>query len=67
MKSQRRLYRKHKVKINDNYISVKDWMRQNQNYFNNSQTVPTSELIGKVLIKNGFKRTETNLEVIYRK
>lgn len=65
MKSTRRPYRKHKVKINDNYIPVKDWMRNNGKYFDSSKGVPTSEQIGKVLIKNGFKRVESQTDVKY--
>lgn len=67
MKSSRRAYRKHKVKINDQYISVKDWMRNNGKYFAGFKVVPTSEQIGKELIKNGFNRVETEFEVIYKK
>ena len=66
MKTPRRPYRKHKVKINDKYIPVKEWMRQNQNLFNNVNGVPTSEQIGKVLLKQGFKRSESITEVLYK-
>jgi hypothetical protein len=66
MNSTRRPYRKHKVKINDKYIPVKDWMRQNQNLFSNVKGVPTSEQIGKVLLKQGFKRSESITEVLYK-
>ncbi len=66
MNSTRRAYRKHKVKINDKYIPVKEWMRQNQNLFNNVNGVPTSEQIGKVLLKQGFKRSESITEVLYK-
>ncbi|WP_296686050.1 hypothetical protein [Flavobacterium sp.] len=66
MKSTRRPYRKHKVKINDNYITVKDWMRNNGKYFDSSKGVPTSNQIGTVLVKNGFNRIETETEVIYK-
>jgi len=66
MNSPRRPYRKHKVKINDKYIPVKNWMRQNQNLFSNVKGVPTSERIGKVLLKQGFKRSETISEVLYK-
>ena len=66
IKSPRRSYRKHKVKINDKYIPVKDWMRQNQNLFSNVKGVPTSEQIGKVLLKQGFKRSESITEVLYK-
>ena len=65
MKTKRRTYRKHKVKINGNYIAVKNWMRQNQKLFTNINGVPTSEQIGKILIENGYKRSETDLEVLY--
>jgi hypothetical protein len=65
MKTKRRTYRKHKVKINGNYIPVKNWMRQNQKLFTNINGVPTSEQIGKILIENGYKRSETDLEVLY--
>jgi hypothetical protein len=65
MKSTRRPYRKHIVKINDTYLSVKDWMRENQNLFTNIKGVPTSEQIGKILVSNGFNRSETDLEVLY--
>lgn len=65
MKSSRKPYRRHKVKIHENYISVKDWMRQNQKLFTNIKGVPTSEQIGRILVKNGFKRNETGLEVLY--
>lgn len=66
MKSPRRPYRKHKVKITEKYISVKDWMRQNQNLFSNINGVPTSEQIGKVLLKQGFKKSESVTEVLYK-
>lgn len=66
MKSTRRPYRKHKVKVNDKYISVKDWMRNNGKYFDSSKSVPTSEQIGTELVKNGFSRSETKTEVIYK-
>lgn len=67
MKSTRRPYRKHKVKINDKYIPVKDWMRNNGSFFTDFKGVPTSEQIGNVLIKNGFNRIETVLEVKYKR
>jgi hypothetical protein len=66
MKSTRRPYRKHKVKINDKYIPVKDWMRNNGKYFDSSKSVPTSEQIGTVLVKIGFNKIETETEVIYK-
>lgn len=40
-------------------------MRQNQKLFTNINGVPTSEQIGKILIENGYKRSETDLEVLY--
>lgn len=61
-----RPYRKHKVLINSNYITVKNWMRANPQFFNNDSTVPTSEQIGMVLIEQGFTRTDGETEVIYR-
>lgn len=42
-------------------------MRNNGKYFDSSNGVPTSEQIGAVLIKNGFKKSETEVEVIYTK
>lgn len=66
MKSIRKPYRKHKVKISGIYIPVKDWMRNNPYLFTNFEGVPTSEQIGKVLISNGFKRSETASEVLYK-
>lgn len=66
MKSTRRPYRKHKVKINEKYIPVKDWMRNNGKYFEFFKGVPTSEQIGTVLVKIGFNRIETETEVIYK-
>lgn len=66
MKSTRRPYRKHKVKINEKYIPVKDWMRNNGKYFEIFKGVPTSEQIGTVLVKIGFNRIETETEVIYK-
>ncbi len=65
MKTKRRPYRKHIVKINGNYIPVKNWMRKNQPLFDNIKGVPTSEQIGKILIEYGFTRSETDLEVLY--
>lgn len=66
IKSPRRPNLKNKVKINDKYIPVKDWMRQNQNLFSNVNGAPTSEQIGKVLLKQGFKRSESVTEVLYK-
>lgn len=42
-------------------------MRNNENYFTQINGIPTSEQIGEVLVKNGFKRSETEFEVIYTK
>jgi hypothetical protein len=61
----RRSYRKHKVLINGKYISVKDWYRLNTHLFQNKKGTPTSEQIGVVLRKQGFKRTDSDTEVIY--
>lgn len=62
----RRPYRKHKVLINNKYIPVKDWYRNNQQYFQHIKWIPTSEQIGVVLIRLGFKRTETDTEILYK-
>lgn len=51
MKLIRRSYRIHLVNINYNYIPAKDWLRQNQNLFDNVNGVSTSEQKGKVLLK----------------
>jgi hypothetical protein len=68
MKKQimRRPYRKHLVLINARYIPVKYWYRDNMHFFQHMNGVPTSEQIGVVLINQGFNRTETETEVIYR-
>ena len=59
-------YRKHKVLINNQYIPVKDWYRNNQQYFQHIKGIPTSEQIGLVLIRLGSKRTETDTEILYK-
>jgi hypothetical protein len=63
----RRPYRKHLVLIEKNYIPVKNWRRNNPNFFTNHLGVPTSEQIGIILIQNGYERTETDSEVLYSK
>jgi|LakMenEpi03Aug12_release.lakeMendotaPanAssembly.Ray.scaffolds.fasta_scaffold618917_3 hypothetical protein len=63
----RRPYRKHFVLIKNQYIPVKDWYRDNMHLFQNINGIPTSEQIGTILINQGFTRTETETEVIYRK
>lgn len=63
----RRPYRKHKVLINDNYIPVKNWYRDNSQLFEKQKGVPTSEQIGTVLKSLGFERIESETEVIYKK
>jgi hypothetical protein len=60
-------YRKHKVSIGGDLISVKDWMRNNSRKFQHIEGVPTSEQIGKVLIEEGFSRNESYDLVIYNK
>lgn len=50
----RRPYKKHFVLINRGCIPVKDWYRQNPNFFTHLKTVPTSEQIGTVLRKQGY-------------
>ncbi len=59
-------YRKHFVLIKNQYIRLKDWYRGNMHLFQNVNGIPTSEQIGTVLINQGFTRTETETEVIYR-
>lgn len=63
----RRPYRKHKVLINNKYIPVKDWYRDNQQHFQHIKGIPTSEQIGLVLKSLGFKRTDSETTVIYNK
>lgn len=67
MNKSKRPYRKHKVKINEDYISVKDWMRQNEKHFIHINGTPTSQQIGSVLVKKGFEKIESDLEVTYTK
>jgi len=59
--------RKHKVLINNKYIPVKDWYRDNSQHFEKQKGIPTSEQIGTVLKSLGFERIESETEVIYRK
>lgn len=63
----RRPYRKHFVLINNKYIPVKNWFRDNSQHFEKQKGVPTSEQIGTVLRRLGFERIESETEVIYRK
>jgi hypothetical protein len=63
----RRAYKKHRVLINGGYIRVKDWYRQNPNFFTHLNNIPTSEQIGTVLKRQGYIRSETITEVIYRR
>jgi hypothetical protein len=62
----RRPYRKHKVLINNLYIPVKDWYRNNPQFFQQINGIPTSEQIGVVLIDRGFNRFDSDTEVIYK-
>lgn len=62
----RRSYRKHIVLINNKYIPVKDWYRDNIRLFERRKGVPTSEQIGVVLRQQGFQRSESEAEVVYR-
>ena len=62
----RRPYRKHFVIINNRQIPVKDWYRDNLQLFQHINGVPTSEQIGTVLHTQGFNRTDSETEVIYR-
>jgi len=59
--------RKHKVLINNKYITVKNWYRDNSQHFEKQKGIPTSEQIGTVLQRLGFERLESETEVIYRK
>lgn len=59
--------RKHIVLQNSQYITVKDWYRQNPNFFTHLNNIPTSEQIGTALQRQGYTRSETVTEVIYRK
>lgn len=61
----RKNYRKHFVIIEDTKIKVKDWMRQNPNYFTKIKGVPTTNQIGKVLDSFGFNVCENYSVVIY--
>jgi hypothetical protein len=63
----RRPYRKHLVIFNKRQIPVKDWYRDNLQLFQHINGVPTSEQIGTVLIAQGFNRTDSETEVIYRR
>ena len=62
-----RPYRKHRVLINNQYIPVKDWYRNNPQHFQNIKSIPNSEQIGVVLIDLGFNRFDSDTEVIYKK
>lgn len=59
--------RKHLVLINNKYIPVKAWYRDNLQFFQQIKGIPTSEQIGTVLIERGFSRTNTVTEVLYKK
>lgn len=63
----RRPYRKHLVLINNKYIPVKNWYRDNSQLFQKQKGIPTSEQIGTVLRSMGFERIESEKEVIYKK
>ena len=62
----RRPYRKHYVLISNKHIPVKDWYRDNLQLFQHIKGIPTSEQIGVVLRQQGFQRTDSETEVIYR-
>ncbi len=62
----RRPYRKHLVLISNKYIPVKDWYRDNMQFFQKIKGIPTSEQIGVVLRSQGFNRTDSETEVIYK-
>ena len=63
----RRSYRKHFLIINNRQIPVKDWYRDNIQLFQHINGVPTSQQIGTVLRAQGFNRTDSETEVIYRR
>jgi hypothetical protein len=63
----RKYYKKHLVQINGKFVPVKEWMRNNPQFFANNINVPTSEQIGAVLRQQGFVRTDSETEVIYRR
>lgn len=63
----RRPYKKHFVLINGANVCVKDWYRQNPKFFIHLITTPTSEQIGTVLKRQGYTRSETITEVIYKR
>jgi hypothetical protein len=62
----RRPYRKHYVLISNKHIPVKDWYRDNMQFFQKIKGIPTSEQIGVVLRSQGFNRTDSETEVIYK-
>lgn len=59
--------RKQLVLISNKHIPVKDWYRDNLQLFQHIKGIPTSEQIGTVLIEQGFSRTNTATEVLYKK
>ena len=63
----RRPYRKHLVLINNKYIPIKNWYRDNSQHFENQKGIPTSEQIATFLKSLGFERIESETEVIYKK
>jgi hypothetical protein len=58
--------RKHLVLISNKHIPVKDWYRDNLQLFQHIEGIPTSEQIGVVLRSQGFNRTDSETEVIYK-
>jgi hypothetical protein len=58
--------RKHLVLISNKHIPVKDWYRDNLQLFQHINGIPTSEQIGVVLRSQGFNRTDSETEVIYK-
>ena len=63
----RKSYRKHSIITTNGVLTVKDWMRQNPKNFPTSNRIPTSDEIGRVLVKLGFNKTETSTGVVYQK
>ena len=60
-------YRKHYVILNNRQIPVKNWYRDNAKLFQRINGIPTSEQIGTVLLQEGFIRTDSETEVIYKR
>jgi hypothetical protein len=60
-------YRKHYVLEGTSSQRVKDWMRSNPSKFKHLSGTPTSEQIGTILLKEGYRKVEDPLRVNYIK